>query len=73
MYKLIITSNSNVDNLQQALKPELAKSDRFESTLSKKDNLLEVTVEAQDATALKAIATSLLKLIEISEKIHGKK
>ena len=73
MYKLTITCSDNIEVLQQALQPEIAKGNRFQTFVKKNKEKLNVTVTAEDATALKAITSSLLKLIEISENIHGKK
>ena len=54
-----------------ALKQEAAKSRRFAAEIKKAGKDVIVKIEAEDATALKAITTSMLHLIETAEKIHN--
>ncbi|HLC74383.1 MAG TPA: KEOPS complex subunit Pcc1 [Candidatus Nanoarchaeia archaeon] len=51
----------------EVLKPEEAETKRFTVRVDKKS----VTITATDAHALKSITTSLLRLIEVAEKIHN--
>ncbi len=71
MYTATIECDNN-ENLYRALKPEAVSTRRFTVTITQADNI-KITINAQDATALKAITTSLTRLIETAEKIHGKK
>ena len=54
--------------MYDVLVPEQTASTRFSVQIQKKKETI-ISITAADATALKAITTSVLKLIEIAEKI----
>ena len=73
MYTATIECTTNIENLYKALEPEAAKTKRFKLSVKKTKSGVEISITALDATALKAITTSIIRLIETAEKIyHGK-
>ncbi|HLD34010.1 MAG TPA: KEOPS complex subunit Pcc1 [Candidatus Nanoarchaeia archaeon] len=66
-YSLVLRAPAE---LYDVLKPEQAKNARFTLDISKEKNTI-ISITASDATALKAITTSMIKLIEIAEKIRN--
>ena len=58
--------------LYDVLKPEEATTARFSVSIEKEKNTI-ISIIAEDATALKAITSSITKLIEIAEKVWQKK
>ncbi|MCK5107573.1 MAG: hypothetical protein KAQ83_02510 [Nanoarchaeota archaeon] len=56
--------------LYDALKPDKSKTQRAIWNLSKKKNTIEIKIEAMDIIALKAFTTSMVKLIEVYEKVQ---
>jgi len=58
--------------LYDILKPEEATTARFSIQIEKKKNTI-ISITAEDATALKAITTSITKLIEVAETLWQKK
>lgn len=68
MQATIQVENSEV---YKVLKPEETKSERFETKVELKDKKTVVTVKAKDATALKALTSSVLNAIEVNEKIKN--
>lgn len=73
MYTATIECTANIENLYKELVPEAAKKERFEISIKKTKDRLNISLTALDATALKAIMLSIIKLIETAEKInHGK-
>ena len=58
--------------LYDVLKPEEAATARFSIRIEKKKNTI-ISIIAEDATALKAITSSITKLIEVAENVWQKK
>lgn len=73
MYSAAFLIKRNADLFYKALKPEEAKSSRFSIKIDRSRGSARVCIEANDATAFKAVTTSMLKLIEITEKIDNGK
>ena len=73
LYTATIECTANIENLTKALEPEAAKTKRFEISIKKAKDHVGIHITALDATALKAVAISIIRLIEAAEKIHGKK
>lgn len=72
MYSIILSCN-NVDNIYGALKLEETQNSRFRVSISKQKKEVKIKITADDATALKAITLSLVRLLEAAEKIHNGK
>ena len=73
MYQLTITAEHNADVLYHALKPEEVTTDRAQTSIDRQGDSVCVTIRARDATALKALTQSMIKLIETAEKIQNGK
>lgn len=73
MYSMTISCTENADVLYQALKTEETKGKRFEVEIKKGADDVQILIMAHDATALKAIGGSMIRLLEAAEKIHGRK
>ena len=74
MYTATIYCSDESKLLYNALTPEKAKTERFTIKLKHINKATKIEVTAKDATAFKAIVSSLVKLIEVGEKIqHGRK
>ncbi len=69
MYSLTIKSKGDINKFYEALKLEAAKGNRFDLQIKKEKDGIAIALTAKDAVALKAIATSMIKLLEIAEKI----
>jgi len=52
----------------EALKPEAVESKRFSVRVDR----TKIIIEAADVRALKSVVTSMLRLIECAETIHGR-
>lgn len=68
-YSCIIKAEGD-ENLYEALKPDKSKTKRASWDITKKKKFVEVKIEAMDIIALKAFTTSVVKLIEVYEKIQ---
>lgn len=65
-----ITVDKNADEIYNCLLPEAQKVKRSELALKKEDGKVIITIEAEDATALRASFTSALKLLTVIEKVR---
>ena len=70
MYAATITC-SDIPMLYDALKPEEVKMQRFSISVRRGRGSVTVSINSADSTALKAAATSVLRLIEAAERIHN--
>lgn len=68
MYTITITTEDS--DLYKALKAEETTGKRFEMKVKRAKKNTEITITAADATALKAITSSVTRLCEIAEKVH---
>ena len=58
------------EKLYRALLPDISSSKRASLSLEQNNNKLLITIKALDATALKAFVSSVIKLLEVHEKIE---
>ena len=63
-----IDIKEDFDIIYQALKPEEAATKRASWTIHKKDDACQVIVEAKDATAFRAMMSSITKGLALYEK-----
>ncbi|HLC64563.1 MAG TPA: KEOPS complex subunit Pcc1 [Candidatus Nanoarchaeia archaeon] len=68
-YRFTLEIDEDADILHKSLLPEVMQHERSLLRLEK-DDKLKVIMEAKDAVALRAVVTSLLKLISTHEKIR---
>lgn len=68
--KYSVTLNLKSDNnLYKSLLPDISKTPRAGWDVKKKKGFLEIKIEAEDVSALKAFLSSVTKLLEIHEKL----
>ena len=68
MISCILKVHENVDELYKIFSSEKLKSDRAECVITK-DNALIFEVKANDPVSMKAFLNSILKIIQIHDKI----
>lgn len=73
MYTATINCADDEGQLYAAIKPEEARSNRFEVQVQQDGNDTKITITAYDAGALKSVVMSMLRLLEAAEKIHNGK
>jgi tRNA threonylcarbamoyladenosine modification (KEOPS) complex Pcc1 subunit len=56
--------------LKKALTPDISKTDRAEWNIKEDKEYLKITVKAKDIVALKAFNNSIIKLLDIHNKIN---
>jgi tRNA threonylcarbamoyladenosine modification (KEOPS) complex Pcc1 subunit len=56
--------------LYDALLPDVSSSKRASLHLEQKNDKLSITIKALDAIALKAFVSSVIKLLEVYEKVE---
>ncbi len=56
-------------NLYKALLPDVSSTKRAVLELKKEEDYLKIKIKALDAIALKAFTSSVLKLLEVHEKV----
>ena len=71
-YKAIFQVANNQDLLYKCLLQEQDKKERFQLKIIKKPKYLEIVMFADDNTALKAISNSMVKMLELYEKLDKK-
>ncbi|MBL7051213.1 hypothetical protein ISS04_03565 [Candidatus Woesearchaeota archaeon] len=57
------------EHLYKALLPDVSNTKRAVLELKKEKDYLKIKINALDAIALKAFTTSILKLLEVHEKV----
>ena len=70
-YKAIFQIDGNQDLLHKCLLQEQDKKERFELKIIKKSKYLEIVMSSNDNTALKAITNSMIKMLELYEKLEN--
>jgi KEOPS complex subunit Pcc1 len=60
----------NPDVVYKALEPEITGTKRFKVKISPEKEVLKITVDAQDVTALKAAINSYLRLVELASNVR---
>lgn len=68
MYRAVITCSDDLENIYRAFKPEETKDQRSSFKVIKKKNSVELVIEAQDATSLRALTASITRLLTIYNK-----
>ena len=68
-YKCSFTVKSNGE-LYHALLPDISSSKRASLKVEQKKDKLYITINALDPIALKAFVTSVIKLLEVHDKIE---
>lgn len=59
------------ENLYKALLPDISNTKRAVLELKEEGEYLKIKIKAVDAIALKAFTSSVLKLLEVHEKVDG--
>jgi tRNA threonylcarbamoyladenosine modification (KEOPS) complex Pcc1 subunit len=68
-YKCSFTVKSD-DKLYRALLPDISSSKRASLKLEQKKDNLSITIKALDVIALKAFVNSIIKLLELHDKVE---
>ncbi len=68
-YSFTVYIHEDVDILHDCLIPEMSERDRSKVTIAKEGKATKITMEAQDAVALRAAVNSIIKLLITHEKI----
>jgi tRNA threonylcarbamoyladenosine modification (KEOPS) complex Pcc1 subunit len=70
-FKVHFSIHENIDHLYDALLPEFKdnKYNRSKASFKKHKDKLEILIEAEDITALKANLNSVINLIEVFNKV----
>ena len=68
-YDVVVKANGDADTLFDAFMHEKGEFARSEFKITKKDDSVEFSVKADDATALRATLSSITKLLAVYEKI----
>jgi tRNA threonylcarbamoyladenosine modification (KEOPS) complex Pcc1 subunit len=71
MYTLTLIADDKDDILYKAFQAEQVETKRFNMKVEKGKQKAKILITAADATALKAITTSVTKLCEIAERIQN--
>ncbi len=75
IYKLELEVKNDINNIRELILVDIKnlKSDRSKITVKKEENKLNILIESQDATAMRAAINNVLKIVQIYEKTKGMK
>ena len=72
-YKIEISAEGDSEILYNCFLSEASDKDRASIKITREKNSVRFKIEAKDATALKASANSIIKLLEVHEKLKDVK